>query len=160
MVQIINLKKASPLLIILSFILLLIQSSCQEPKSLEFKEFKNLSVDKLSFAGAELKVDLVYYNPNNFGLQLNRTDLDVYIDSTFLGHSSQDIQVNVPKRDVFTIPLKLDLDVKNLLKNGMTSLFNKNVSVRVLGSVKVGKAGIYKSFPVDYTSIQNFSLFK
>ena len=160
MVQIINLKKASPLLIILSFILLLIQSSCQEPKSLEFKEFKNLSVDKLSFAGAELKVDLVYYNPNNFGLQLNRTDLDVYIDSTFLGHSSQDIQVNVPKRDVFTIPLKLDLDVKNLLKNGITSLFNKNVSVRVLGSVKVGKAGIYKSFPVDYTSIQNFSLFK
>lgn len=153
-------KKASPLLIILSFILLLIQSSCQEPKSLEFKEFKNLSVDKLSFAGAELKVDLVYYNPNNFGLQLNRTDLDVYIDSTFLGHSSQDIQVNVPKRDVFTIPLKLDLDVKNLLKNGITSLFNKNVSVRVLGSVKVGKAGIYKSFPVDYTSIQNFSLFK
>ena len=160
MVQIINLKKAYPLLIILSFILLLIQSSCQEPKSLEFKEFKNLSVDKLSFAGAELKVDLVYYNPNNFGLQLNRTDLDVYIDSTFLGHSSQDIQVNVPKRDVFTIPLKLDLDVKNLLKNGITSLFNKNVSVRVLGSVKVGKAGIYKSFPVDYTSIQNFSLFK
>ena len=141
-------------------ILILIQTSCQEPKSLEFKEFKNLNVDKLSFAGASLTVDLVYYNPNNFGLQLNRTDLDVYIDSTFLGHSSQDIQVNVPKRDVFTIPLKLDLDVKNLLKNGITSMFNKNVSVRVLGSVKVGKAGIYKSFPVDYTSIQNFSMFK
>ncbi len=147
-------------LFLISILFILIQSSCQEPKSLEFKEFKNLTVDKLSFAGAALKVDLVYYNPNNFGLQLNRTDLDVYVDSTFLGHSSQDIQVNVPKRDVFTIPLKLDLDVKNLLKNGITSLFNKNVSVRVLGSVKVGKAGIYKSFPVDYTSIQNFSLFK
>ena len=158
--QIINVKKAYPLLIIISLALLVLQSSCQEPKALVFKEFKNLSVEKLSFAAAALKVDLVYYNPNNFGLQLNRTDLDVYIDSTFLGHSSQDIQVNVPKRDVFTIPLKLDLDVKNLLKNGITSMFNKNVSVRVLGSVKVGKAGIYKSFPVDYTSIQNFSLFK
>ena len=136
------------------------QSSCHEPKSLEFREFKNLTLDKLSFAGAALKVDLVYYNPNNFGLQLNRTDLDVYVDSTFLGHSSQDIQVNISKRDVFTIPLKLDLDVKNLLKNGITSMLNKSVSVRVLGSVKVGKAGIYKSFPVDYTSIQNFSMFK
>ena len=145
-----------PLLVILVFIL----PSCREPKSLEFKEFKNLSVDKLSFAGAALKVDLVYYNPNNFSLQLNRTDLDIFIDSIFLGHSSQDIQVAIPKRDVFTIPLKVDLDVKNLLKNGITSLLNKNVSVRVLGSVKVGKAGIYKSFPVDYTSIQNFSLFK
>ena len=135
-------------------------TSCHEPKSLEFKEFNNLKVDKLSFAGAALTVDLVYYNPNNFGLQLNRTDLDVFVDSTFLGHSSQDIQVNIPKRDIFTIPLKLDLDVKNLLKNGITSLLNKNVAVRVLGSVKVGKAGIYKSFPVDYTSMQNFSFFK
>ena len=141
-------------------VLVVFQTSCHEPKSLEFREFKNLTLDKLSFAGAALKVDLVYYNPNNFGLQLNRTDLDVYVDSTFLGHSSQDIQVNISKRDVFTIPLKLDLDVKNLLKNGITSMLNKNVSVRVLGSVKVGKAGIYKSFPVDYTSIQNFSMFK
>ena len=153
-------KKYTVSLLSLLVILMIVLPSCREPKSLEFKEFKNLSVDKLSFAGAALKVDLVYYNPNNFSLQLNRTDLDIFIDSTFLGHSSQDIQVAIPKRDIFTIPLKLDLDVKNLLKNGITSLLNKDVSVRVLGSVKVGKAGIYKSFPVDYTSVQNFSLFK
>jgi LEA14-like dessication related protein len=153
-------KTVYTLSLIISTFLVFFMTSCHEPKFLEFREFNNLKVDKLSFAGAGLTVDLVYYNPNNFGLQLNRTDLDVYIDSTFLGHSSQDIQINIPKRDLFTIPLKLDLDVKNLLKNGITSLFNKNVAVRVLGSVKVGKAGIYKSFPVDYTSIQNFSMFK
>ena len=153
-------KKIFPLFALISILFLGLQSSCHEPKSLEFREFKNLTLDKLSFAGAALKVDLVYYNPNNFGLQLNRTDLDVFVDSTFLGHSSQDVQVTISKRDVFTIPLKLDLDVKNLLKNGITSMLNKSVSVRVLGSVKVGKAGIYKSFPVDYTSIQNFSMFK
>ena len=153
-------KKIFPLFALVSILFLGLQSSCHEPKSLEFREFKNLTLDKLSFAGAALKVDLVYYNPNNFGLQLNRTDLDVFVDSTFLGHSSQDVQVTISKRDVFTIPLKLDLDVKNLLKNGITSMLNKSVSVRVLGSVKVGKAGIYKSFPVDYTSIQNFSMFK
>jgi LEA14-like dessication related protein len=135
-------------------------SSCQKPKDLVFKEFKNLKVDQLSFSGAALNVDLVYYNPNNFGLQLSRTDLDIFVDSTFLGHSTQNIQVAVPRRDNFTIPLKVDLDVKNLLKNGVTSLFNKDVKVRVLGSVKLGKAGIYKTFPVDYTSVQNFSMFK
>ena len=153
-------KTIYTLLLIISTTIVLILSSCHEPKSLEFRNFSNLKVDKLSFAGAALTVDLVYYNPNNFGLQLNRTDLDVFIDSTFLGHSSQDIQVNIPKLNTFTIPLKLDLDVKNLLKNGLTSMLNKNVAVRVLGSVKVGKAGIYKSFPVDYTSMQNFSMFK
>ena len=140
--------------------LIFLMTACHEPKPLKFREFSNLKVDKLSFAGAALTVDLVYYNPNNFGLQLNKTDLDVFIDSTFLGHSSQNIQVDIPKRAIFTIPLKLDLDVKNLLKNGITSMLNINVAVRVLGSVKLGKVGIYKSFPVDYTSIQNFSFFK
>ena len=159
-IKTISVKIFNPLLLCIFLLIIIIQTSCHEPKSLEFKEFKNLHVEKLSFAGAALTVDLVYYNPNNIGLQLNRTDLDVFVDSTYLGHSSQDIQINIPKRDIFTIPLKLDLDVKNLLKNGITSLFNKNVAVRVLGSVKVGKAGFYKSFPVDYTSIQNFSMFK
>ena len=137
-----------------------IVSSCQEPKSLVFKEFNSLTLDKLSFSGASLKLNVVYYNPNNFGLQLSRTDLDIFIDNTLLGHSSQDIQVSIPKRKDFSIPVKVDLDVKNLLKNGITSYFNKDVNVRVLGAVKVGKGGIYKSFPVDYTSVQNFSPFK
>jgi LEA14-like dessication related protein len=144
-------------LFVLSMLML---PSCQSPKDLVFKEFKNLSLDKMSFAGADLKVDLVYYNPNNFGLSLNRTDLDIYVDSTFLGHSSQDIQVSIPKRDNFTIPLKINLDMKNLLKNSLSSFVNKQVSIRAVGSVKVGKAGVYKSFPVDYTTVQTFSMFK
>lgn len=139
---------------------IIILPSCQEPKSLVFKEFNSLTLDKLSFSGASLKLNVVYYNPNNFGLQLNRTDLDIFIDNTLLGHSSQDIQVAIPKRQDFSIPVKLDLDIKNLLKNGITSYFNRNVNVRVLGTVKVGKAGIFKNFPVDYTSVQNFSPFK
>jgi LEA14-like dessication related protein len=153
-------KKGFYLITTFAVLFIIFLSGCQKPKDLVFKEFKNLSVDKLTFAGAALKVDLVYYNPNNISLQLSKTDLDIYVDSTFLGHSSQDIQVKVPKRENFTIPLKVDLDVKNLLKNGISSMFNKDVKVRVLGSVKLGKVGIYKSFPVDYTSVQHFSLFK
>lgn len=142
------------------FSFIIIMTSCRSPKDLEFREYKNITIDKVGFAGATLKMDLVYYNPNNFGLQLNRTDLDLFVDSTFLGHSSQDVQVAIPKRDIFTIPLKVDLDMKNLLKNGLTSLFNKDINIRLLGKVKVGKAGVYKTFNVDYTTVQNFSLFK
>ncbi len=151
--------KLSPFLyLFLSGCILL--TNCQKPKDLVFKEFKNLHVDKVTFANAALTVDLIYYNPNNIGLQLSRTDLDIYIDSTFLGHSAQDIQVTIPKRDNFTLPLQVDLDVKNLLKNGIASLFNKDVHVRVTGWVKLGKLGVYKSFKVDYTSVQHFSMFK
>jgi hypothetical protein len=81
------------------------------------------------------------------------------VDSTFLGHSSQDLQVAVPRRDIFTIPLRIDLDMKNLFKNGLMTLINKQVLVRAVGTVKVGKAGIYKNFKVDYSTTQAFSLF-
>ena len=153
------LKKSPALLLIFGFMMVIL-SSCHAPKDLVFKEFKNLSLDQLNFAGANLKVDLVYYNPNNFGLSLNRTDLDIFVDNTLLGHSSQDVQVSVPKRGDFTIPLTINLDMKNILKNGLTSFLNKQVSIRALGSVKVGKAGVFKSFPVDYTTVQTLSMFK
>jgi len=54
----------------------------------------------------------------------------------------------------------VDIDMKNLLKNGLTALTNKEVNVRLIGKIKVGKGGIYKSFPVDYTSKQVFSFLK
>ena len=138
---------------------IVLMTSCRTPKDLEFREFNNLSLEKFGFAAANLKVDLVYYNPNNFGLELNRTDLDVYLDSTYLGHSSQDIQVAIPKRDIFTVPLKIEVDMKNLLKNGLISLLRKEVNVRVMGKVKVGKGGVFKSFNVDYQTIQRIDLF-
>lgn len=150
--------KHSPFLFV-SLVLILL-TSCHEPKALEYRDFRNLKLENVSFSGAALTVDVIYYNPNNFGLELNRTDLDVFVDSTFLGHSAQDVQVAVKKKAEFTIPIRLELDMKNLLKNGLNSFFNKSVAVRVLGSVKVGKAGIYKSFPVDYTTVQTLSLFK
>jgi len=139
--------------------LLIFMSSCRSPKDLEFKEFNNLTVDKLGFSASSLTVNLVYYNPNNFGMELNRTELDIYVDSTFLGHSSQLLQVPIPRRDVFTIPLRVELDMKNLFKNGLTSLFNKEVAIRTIGNVKVGKAGVYKNIKVDYTTKQQLSFF-
>jgi LEA14-like dessication related protein len=145
--------------IIPTLFLIFLLTSCRSPQDLQFREFNNLQLEKFGFTASTLKVNLIYFNPNNFGMELNRTELDIYLDSTFLGHSSQELQVPIPKKDVFTIPLRVDLDMKNLLKNGLISIMNKEVAIRAIGNVKVGKAGVYKNFKVDYTTKQQISFF-
>ncbi len=104
-------------------------------------------------------MELIYYNPNNFGLQLKRTDLDIFIDGNYLGQTSQEFQVSIPKRADFAIPLTIKVDMKNVFKNAISSLFGQEVLVRITGKVKVGKANVYKSFPVIYEGKQQFQLF-
>lgn len=143
------------------FILLTIflATSCQAPKELVYRDFKNLKVEKMGFAASTLKVDLVYYNPNNFGLQLKYTDLNIYINNNYLGHSSQDYQINIPKLAEFTMPLVIDIEMKNLIKNAIPTLLGKEVLVKITGTVKLGKANVFKIFPVNYEGKQVFSAF-
>lgn len=147
-----------PTLLFTFLVSLLFMTSCREPKELEYRDFKNLSTDKLGFSTSTFKVDLIYYNPNNFGLQLKRTDLDVYIDSNYLGHTAQDYQINIPRRGEFTLPLSIEVDMKNAYKNAIPALFGKEVLVRVTGKIKLGKANVFKSFNVNYEGKQTFSL--
>lgn len=150
------LHRSPSLLIVLSIVLLL--SSCREPKELEYRDFKNLSTENLGFSSSTIKVDLIYYNPNNFGLQLKRTDLDVFINGNLLGHTAQDYQISIPRKGEFTLPLKIDVDMKNAYKNAFPALFGKEVMVKITGKVKVGKANVFKSFNVNYEGKQKFSL--
>jgi LEA14-like dessication related protein len=144
---------------ILILVTIFIAPSCQAPKELVYRDFKNLTVEKVGFAATTLKVDLIYYNPNNFGLQLKYTDLDIYIDNNYLGHSSQGYQITIPKLAEFTMPLAIEVDMKNLLKNAIPTLLGKDVMVKVTGTVKLGKANVYKTFPVSYEGLQRFSAF-
>jgi LEA14-like dessication related protein len=138
--------------------LLLIISSCRTPKDLEYRDFKNLSVGKIGFGNSTLKMDVIYYNPNNFRMQLKSAELDIYVDGNFLGHTSQEFQIAIPKLAEFEIPLIVDVDMKNVFGNAISALFNKEVTVKVTGRVKVGKANIFLSMPVEYEGKHTFSM--
>lgn len=144
---------------IVIFIVIFFTPSCQAPKELEYRDFKNLKVEKLSFGASSLKLDVIYYNPNNFGLQLKYTDLDVFIDGNYLGHSAQDYQITIQRLAEFTLPLQINLDMQNLLKNVLPTFLGKEVTVKITGKVKLGKANVYKTFPVNYEGKQRFALF-
>ena len=150
--------RISPYSLLLAFLAIIIfMTSCREPKALEYRDFKNLSSDKLGFSSSIFNIDLVYYNPNNFGLDLKQTNLDIYIDNNYLGHTEQDYQIHIPKKGEFTLPVKIDVDMKNAYKNALPALFGKEVLLKVTGKIKLGKANVYKTFDVNYEGMQKFS---
>jgi LEA14-like dessication related protein len=134
--------------------------SCATPKALEYKDYRNFSIERLGFSNSQVKLDLEYFNPNNFGLQLRRTDLDIYINNTLLGHSSSDSLITIPRRNSFILPIKFDLDMQHAFKNAWNTLAGNEVTVKVTGNIKVGKANVFMSMPVSYEGKQTFSLFQ
>ena len=85
--------------------------------------------------------------------------MDIFIDNTFLGHSTSDTLIQIPRHSDFVIPIRFDADMKNIFKNAWNTLFDKEVLVRVTGHVKVGKANVFMSMPVNYEGKQKFSFF-
>lgn len=133
--------------------------SCSSPKAIEYKSYRNFSIENLGFANSTIKLDLEYYNPNNFGMQLRNTDLDIFINGSLFGHSSTDTLIPIPRRDSFFIPIKFVVNMQSLYKNALNTLLGKEVLLKVTGKVKVGKANIFMYFPVNYEAKETFSLF-
>jgi LEA14-like dessication related protein len=133
--------------------------SCSSPKGLEYREYHNFSVEKLGYSNSTIKMDLVYFNPNNFRMQLRNTDLDIFINGKLFGHSSTDTLIPIPKRDTFSLPVMFDVNMQSLYQNALNTLLGREVTLKVSGKVKIGKANVFMYFPVNYESKETFSLF-
>lgn len=133
--------------------------SCSSPKELEYRNFYNFSVQRLGFNNSTVSLDILYYNPNNFGMQLKNSNLDIFIDGNLLGHSTFDTLIRIPRRDTFTLPVKFDVNMQNIYKNAWNTLTGKELMVKLTGKIKVGKANVFINFPVNYETKETFSLF-
>lgn len=104
-------------------------------------------------------MDLVYFNPNSFGVTLKNVTADIYVDKSYVGKYVLDTSLFIAKKSEFALPSKMEVDMKNLLKNAVSSLFNKEVLIDVTGTTRVGKAGIYITVPIKYSGRHQLSLF-
>jgi LEA14-like dessication related protein len=134
------------------FLILAITSllACSKPQGFDYRDLKNFKVEKLGFNRSAVSMDLVYYNPNNFGVQLRNVDCDVYVDNNFLGKFQLDTLMTIPRKAEFTLPARIELDMKNVFKNSMAVLFSKDVLVGLKGTAKLGKGGVFFNVPVKY----------
>ena len=133
--------------------------SCAKPLVPEYKCCRNVSVQKADTTQSKLSFDLVFFNPNGYGVKMKETEVDIYVDGTFLGHTSLKEKIRIPRKADFTVPVSLLVNIQELLRKSMGFLIGKEVTVKATGTTKIGKAFFYKNMPVDYEGKQKFSLF-
>jgi hypothetical protein len=145
-------------LIIITPIFCLLFVSCKKIKDPVFNRITNVKIGKLGLGSSQVGFDVEYFNPNNKGGKLKEASGDAWLDSNYLGHFHVDSLIDIPANANFLIPVKLDVDMKYMLKYSLTGFKNEDVLVMVKGTAKVGKGGIYKNFPINYEGRQNLAL--
>jgi LEA14-like dessication related protein len=129
-------------------------------KEPEFRDISNVRLVDLGVLQSTAGLDLVYYNPNNFGVQLSEARGDVYIDNAYLGRFTLQENVQVGKRSEFIVPALIKVDMIGAIKNQREILKKKEVLVRIDGIARVRKSGFSKDIPIKYESMQNIERFR
>ena len=102
-----------------------------------------------------MALDLYYYNPNRSKLKLKRAEGEAWVDSSYLGHFTVDSLVTISPLSEFRIPVNLKVDMSRIMLNSMSILSNKEVLIRIKGTARVGKSGIFVNYPMEYEGKQN-----
>src|SRR6478609_5542882 len=133
--------------------------ACKKPQGFEYRDVRNFSIDSLGFDRSTISMNLVYFNPNNYGVDLKHVDCDVYINHNYLGKYMLDTTMHIAKRSEFSLPSKVQVDMRNIYKNSLNVLFSQQVQVDVTGNTRVGKAGFFVNVPFKYSGTHKLSLF-
>lgn len=142
-------------ILLVAVILSLALASCGKLQDPVFNSISNFKIARPGLTKSLVTMDVEYYNPNKQGGKLKEAQGEVWVDSSYLGHFHVDTLINVPPRANFTVPAKLDVDMKYLLKYTMTGFKNDEVLLTIKGNAKVGKSGFYKKFSINYEGKQN-----
>ena len=141
---------------------LFILSACgtanvKEPEYRDIREVRLIEVGLLKSTAA---MDLIYYNPNSFGVTLSEARGDIYIDNHWLGRFDLGEKVTVKKRSEFLVPALIKVDMIGAVKNHREIWKKKEALIRVDGVATVRKAGFSKQVPIKYESMQNIERFR
>lgn len=150
----------------LSYFLLLVTSigistGCKKPQSLRYVDFQNFRVSELTKGKSDLSADLKFFNPNPYQLKLKWAEMNFYVNDQYFGRSVLDTLMVIPKADTFLIPVAIkEVELKKVLLNGLGALLTKEYAIKLDGEAKIGKAGIYFTFPLHYEGKQRLDLFR
>lgn len=134
-----------------------VAGSCTKPKDLEFVDISNLRMIKWGLTESLVGVEIRLYNPNNQRVQVKDPVAKIYANSAYLGETRMDSVVMVPRMDTFSIPLVLKVQTVTAISQLLEALSDSMVNVKVEGNVKMGKGGVFITYPIRYEQLQRVS---
>ena len=144
------------------FMGLIILSSCGSAnvKEPEYRDIREVRLIELGVLQSTAGIDLVYYNPNNFSVQLADARGDVYIDNIYFGRLGLNEKVQVKKNSEFIVPAIIKIDMIGAVKNQRELFKKKEALVRIEGMARVTKSGLSREVPIKYERMQNIERFR
>jgi LEA14-like dessication related protein len=143
------------ILILAPATLLLASCKSENFKEPEYREIRDVRIMNVGLLQTTAGLDFVYYNPNNFGVQLANASGDVYIDDMFFGRFGIQDKVTVHKHEEFIVPAVIKMDNISAIKNHRDIFNKKQAKIRIEGFATVKKAGFNKEVKIKYEGIQD-----
>lgn len=140
----------------LLLILLLSFTACKVNKNPEFKSIKNVRINNYSISTISVSADLVFFNPNSIGGNLELTDLKIYSKNLLLT-TIKSKTFKAPAKKEFTIPLTTEIRTSNLIKNrkdlmnlAMNAGLDMEIPLHYKGTIIYKLAGLKYNYPIDF----------
>lgn len=126
----------------------------------EYRETRDIRLVEAGILKTTAGLDLVYYNPNDFGVTLSDARGDVFVDGHWLGKFEVDESVEVKKRSEFVVPALVNVDMIGAIRNHREIWKKKEAHIRIDGRARIRKAGFTKEIPIKYESMENIEKFR
>jgi LEA14-like dessication related protein len=130
-------------------------TTTREVSEPEFRDIGDVRVIEVGLLKTTAGAEMIYYNPNNFGIKLDAARGEVYVDNVYFGSFQLNEGVQVRKRSEFVLPVTLKIDNISALKNQSEIYKKKEAMVRIEGRAFVKKSGFSKEVPIRYEQMQN-----
>jgi len=135
-------------LIAMAFVLLQ-SGGCNKIKELDYKGIKSAKLESINFHNTAIRINLEYFNPNNFSIDVKETNLSIFLDDQFVALADQPEKTKIPKNALFEFPIVAHFDPLKIMGPALKSFFAKTTKLRLQGTAKLGKDGVFIKVPVD-----------
>jgi LEA14-like dessication related protein len=144
-------KKSNSCLLVV--VVMLAFTACLPKEQVVFKSVKNLTVDTSTEGEPVLKGEAVFFNPNSIKATLKEINVGVLVDGKKAAMVDQKMDLLVPGRSDFSVPIEAKLDIKEFgLLDAVIGFFGgKTYQVQMAGYLRVNARGVTIKVPVKYS---------